>query len=97
MIITEVNDEFVKGVHPFGKVSYIAKKNDRGILLYIMSIDKGLNKGDETLLAALVKLKPDVTVEVLDCVTEMLKQFANVMPSEIPKTLLPRRDIDHKI
>ena len=49
------------------------------------------------LLADLVKVKPYVKMEVPDCVAELLKQYANVMPPELPKNLPPRRYIDHKI
>ena len=73
------------------------KKKDKGMLLSAMSIDKGLKKGEDTILAALVEIKPDVKMEVPDCVGELFKQYANVMPPELPKKLPPRRDIDHKI
>ena len=36
-------------------------------------------------------------MEVPDCVGELLKQYADVMPSELPNKLPQRRDIDHKI
>ena len=38
-----------------------------------MSNDKGLKRGDDTILAALVEVKPNVKIEVLDCVVEFLK------------------------
>ncbi|KAH0751965.1 hypothetical protein KY290_006553 [Solanum tuberosum] len=60
MIMNEDNAGFVKGVYPYGKVNKVAKKKDKGMLLSAMSIDKGLKKGDETILAALIELKPDV-------------------------------------
>ncbi|WMV13455.1 hypothetical protein MTR67_006840 [Solanum verrucosum] len=59
----------------------------KGMLLFAMSIDKGLKKSDETILAALVELKPDVTVEVLDCMAEMLKQCADLMLPKLQKML----------
>ena len=62
-----------------------------------MSIDKGLKKGDDTILAAFVEVKPDVKIEVPGCVAELLKQYGDVMPPESQKKLPPRRDIDHKI
>ena len=43
------------------------------MLLSAMSIDKGLKKGDDTILSAMVEEKPDFKIEVLDCVTEFLK------------------------
>ena len=36
-------------------------------------------------------------MEVPDCVAELLKQYADVKPPELPKKLPPRRAIDHKI
>ena len=62
-----------------------------------MAIDKGRKKGDDTILAALVEKKPDVKMEVPDCVAELLKQYADVMPPELRMNLPPRRDIDHKL
>jgi len=59
MITSESNAGLAKGVHPFGKVSNVAKKKYRGMMLSTMSIDKGLKKGNETILVALVELKPN--------------------------------------
>ena len=56
-----------------------------------------MKKGDDTILAALVEVKPDVKMEVHDCIAELIKQYAEVMPPEFPKNLPARRDIDHKI
>ncbi|XP_015084310.1 uncharacterized protein LOC107027747 [Solanum pennellii] len=97
MVMNGSNAGFLKGVHPFGNINKVAKKKDKGMLLSAMSIDKGLKKGEDTILAALVEIKPDVKIEVPDCVGELLKQYADVMPPELPKKLPPRRDIDHKI
>ena len=36
-------------------------------------------------------------MEVPDSVVEILKEFKDVMPVELPKKLLPRQPIDHKI
>ena len=81
------NAGFLKGVHLFGNINKVAKKKDKGMLLSAMSIDKGLKKGEDTILAALVELKPDVKMEVPDFVAELLKQYADVMPSELPNKL----------
>ncbi|KAF7143242.1 hypothetical protein RHSIM_Rhsim05G0156800 [Rhododendron simsii] len=43
-----------------------------------------------TYLAALVEIKPDVKVEVLDEVASLLKEFADMMPPELPKDVLSR-------
>ncbi|XP_015084245.1 uncharacterized protein LOC107027655 [Solanum pennellii] len=97
MVINEKNTQFLKGVHPFVKVSKVAKKKDKGILLFAILINKGLKKGDETILAVLIELKPDVTVEVPDCVVELLKQYSDVILPELPNKLPLRRDIIHKV
>ncbi|KAH0695985.1 hypothetical protein KY289_013467 [Solanum tuberosum] len=47
---------------------------------------KAKGREKKTFLATLIELKPNITVE-----------FADVMRPELPKKLLPRRDIDHKI
>ena len=91
------NVGFLKGVHPFGNINKVTKKKDKEMLLSAMSIDKGLKKGEDTILAALVEVKPAVKMEVPDCVGELLKQYADVMPPELPMKLPLRRDIDHKI
>ena len=59
--------------------------------MFTMSIDKGIKKGDDTILVALVGVKPDVKMEVPDCVAELLKQYADVMLPELPKNLPPRK------
>lgn len=78
-------------------VRNIGKKKDRGMVMSAMSIDKGLKKGNETILVAVVKFKSDVTVDVPNFVAELLKKFTDVMPPELPKTLPPRRDINNRI
>ncbi|KAA8544312.1 hypothetical protein F0562_022324 [Nyssa sinensis] len=47
-----------------------------------------IREGEETYLAAPVEIKPDVTEEVPDEVADLLKEFADVMPLELPKSLL---------
>ena len=74
------NVGFLKGIHPFGNINKVAKKKDNGMLLSAMSIDKGLKKGDDTIFADLVEVRPYVKMDVPDCVAELLKQYANVMP-----------------
>ena len=91
------NARFLKGVHPFGNVNKFAKNKDKGMFLYTKSIDKELKRGDDIILAALVEVKPDVKIEVPNCDAELLKQYVDVLPPELPKNLPPRRDIYHKI
>ena len=58
---------------------------------------KGLRKGKHTYVAALIEIKPDKHVKVLDAVVPMLKRFEDVMLLELPKKLPPRRKTDHQI
>lgn len=53
--------------------------------------------GELTFLAALMEVKPNQFVEVLDDVASRLEDFEDFMPSQLPKTLPPRRVVDHKI
>ena len=93
--MNEANPIFLKAVHPYGDAA--KGKNSKIPMLSAIAVEKGLRKGDETYLAALVEIKPDVKVEVPDGVAQVLKEFADIMPPELPKTLPPRREIDHKI
>ena len=46
---------------------------------------------------ALVEINEGHDVEVPDSVAGILKEFRDIMPSELPKVLPPRSPIDHKI
>lgn len=48
-------------------------------------------------MAALLEVKPDVKMKVPDDVAEVLKEFNDVMPSELPRHLPPQRVVDHQI
>lgn len=73
-----------------------AGKQRHGMLSAIQ-VGNGLKKGAVTYLSAFIEVKPDHKVEIPDKVAEILKEFADVMPSELQKNLPPRRAIDHKI
>ncbi|RVW60183.1 RNA-directed DNA polymerase-like [Vitis vinifera] len=60
-------------------------------------LKKGLKKGQETYVAALIEIKEGQFVEVPDSVVKILKEFKDVMPAELPKELPPWGPIDHKI
>ena len=66
------NVGFLKGVHPFGNINKVSKKKDKEMFLSTMSINKGLKRGDDTILAALVEVKHDIKMEVPDCFSELL-------------------------
>ncbi|KAK4381993.1 RNA-directed DNA polymerase [Sesamum angolense] len=66
-------------------------------LISAMQVKAGLRHGEQTYLAALIEIKPDVVQEVPDKVAELLQEFKDVFPPELPKKLPPRRAIDHAI
>ncbi|XP_059625412.1 uncharacterized protein LOC132268599 [Cornus florida] len=66
-------------------------------IISALQVKTGLKRGDSTFLAAMIEIKPDQFVEVPDSVAEILEEFAEVMPPELPKQLPPRRAVDHKI
>ena len=59
--------------------------------LSTLQLEKGLRKGEHTYVAALIKIKPDKPIEVLDVVVPMLRRFTDMMPPELPKKLSLRR------
>ncbi|XP_075082492.1 uncharacterized protein LOC142166855 [Nicotiana tabacum] len=85
---------FVIGIRP-----YRDEIKNAGIAALISAIafEKVLKSGEETYLTALVEVKSDVQIEVPDCVEDLLKEFKDVMPPELPRELPPRREIDHRI
>ena len=66
-------------------------------MLSTIQLKKGLKKDQETYVAALIEIKEGQSMEVPDLVIKILKEFRDVMPTELPKELPPRRLIDHKI
>ena len=66
-------------------------------MLSAIQLKKGLKKGQETYVAALIEIKEGQYVEVPDLVVKILIEFRDVMPAELPKELPPRRPIDHNI
>ncbi|XP_043717547.1 uncharacterized protein LOC122665462 [Telopea speciosissima] len=67
-------------------------------LLSAMQLEKGVKKGEDTYLAALLEEKENSPTEVLPKpVEKVLEEFKDVMPPELPKRLPPRREVDHAI
>jgi hypothetical protein len=62
-----------------------------------MQLKDGLREGDVTHLAALIEVKEKDIADVPKEVVELLKEFEDVMPTELPKTLSPKRAVDYKI
>ncbi|KAL0423697.1 UNVERIFIED_CONTAM: hypothetical protein Sradi_0904500 [Sesamum radiatum] len=84
----------LKGTYLQDSVRSTEKKDS---LMSAMQVKAGLRRGDQTYLAALIEIKPDVVQEVPDEVAELLQEFKDVFPPELPKKLPPRRAIDHAI
>lgn len=84
MFMGESNPGFVKGIRPYGD-----ERKNAGIAALISAIafEKGLKRGEETYLAALVEVMPDVQIEVPDCVANLLKEFKDMMSPELPREL----------
>ncbi|KAK4381520.1 hypothetical protein Sango_2961800 [Sesamum angolense] len=85
---------FVQGTYLQDSVRSTEKKDS---LMSAMQVKAGLKRGEQTYLAALIEIKPDVVQEVPDEVAELLQEFKDVFPPELPKKLPPRRAIDHAI
>lgn len=66
-------------------------------MLSAIQVGNGLKKGAVTYPSAFIEVLKSHKVEIPDKVAEILKEFADVTPSELQKNLLPRRAIDHKI
>ncbi|XP_070004602.1 uncharacterized protein [Nicotiana sylvestris] len=67
--------------------------------LSAMQVVKGINKGEPTFMATIASLEKDKNFQdiVSPCIEKLLKDNKDVMPEELPKHLLPRREVDHKI
>ena len=74
-----------------------AEKHGKVEMVSALQLKKGLKRGQEIYLAALVEIHERHDAEVPDSVARILKEFRDIMPSELPKELPPRRPIDHKI
>ncbi|GAV83657.1 gag-asp_proteas domain-containing protein [Cephalotus follicularis] len=69
----------------------------RAETLSSMQLAKGLKKGQMTYLPSLVEVKSKEEVVAPTEVVELLEEFKDIMPLELPDGLPPRRRVDHKI
>lgn len=60
-------------------------------------MEKGLRNGKLSYVIALIKIKPENMVEVLDEIVSILQDYADMMPLELPKKFPLRRSTDHQI
>ena len=69
------------------------------MLLSTMQVEKGLKKGEETWLATLKEDTKDRGNDdaILSSIQNVLEEFKDVMPFELPKKFPPKREVDHQI
>ena len=83
---------------PFLRSVAITESKAKAPMISAMQLEKGLKKNEVTYLAT---LKEDPINSMGDLipmeVQKVLNEFKDVMPSELPKKLPPRREEDHKI
>ncbi|KAE8697362.1 hypothetical protein F3Y22_tig00110621pilonHSYRG00135 [Hibiscus syriacus] len=66
-------------------------------MLSVIQFSKGVRKEEPTFVASLLETEPTMTEEVPREVGQVLAEFKDVMPAELPKKLPPMREVDHKI
>jgi hypothetical protein len=72
-------------------------KGSKESTLSAMQLKQGLRRGEVTYLAAMREIKEETWMDVPEEVVEVLEEFGDVMPPELPKTLPPKRNVDHRI
>ena len=78
-------------------ISKLPKRPSGEKNLSALQLEKGLRKGEQPYVAAMIEIKPDKQVEVPNAIAPILSRFADVMPPDLPKKLPPRRQTDHHI
>uniref|UniRef100_A0A3Q7EW15 CCHC-type domain-containing protein n=1 Tax=Solanum lycopersicum TaxID=4081 RepID=A0A3Q7EW15_SOLLC len=70
-----------------------------GMQLSAMQIIKGFKRGDPTFLATLIEDTGSCpeAVPLPPCIEHVLSSNKDVMPTELPQRLPPRREVDHQI
>ncbi|XP_039021247.1 uncharacterized protein LOC120153338 [Hibiscus syriacus] len=66
-------------------------------MLSAIQFSKGVRREEPTFVASLVGTEPTMTEEVPTEVGQVLAEFRDVMPTELPKCLPPKREVDHRI
>ena len=65
--------------------------------LSAMQLSKGVKKARPTFLVALKENEDIPMAQMPKEITNVLEEFKDVMPPELPKKLPPKREVDHKI
>ncbi|XP_057994453.1 uncharacterized protein LOC131174696 [Hevea brasiliensis] len=69
----------------------------RNSTLSALQLAKDVKRAEPTFLVALQTKESDHAVEVPNEVQNVLQECKDVMPKELPKQLLPKREVDHPI
>ncbi|KAK4382007.1 hypothetical protein Sango_2915800 [Sesamum angolense] len=93
-IVDQNSTCFVQATYLQDSIRSVEKKYS---LISAMQVKAGLRHSEQTYLAELIEVKPDVVQEVPNKVVEFLQEFKDVFPPELPKKLPPWRAIDHAI
>lgn len=68
------------------------------IAKFISALKKGVRRGEPTYVATLRESPHDADQGPLpESILQVLEEFQDVMPKELPKSLPPRRGVDHEI
>jgi hypothetical protein len=94
LIMDESQPCFVKAVK---KELPPPQKGSKDGVLSAMQLKHGLRRGDITYLAALREVKKETYADVPKPVLELLEEFGDVMPQELPRALPPKCVMDHII
>ena len=75
----------------------LKRENDEGKMLSVLQFTKGIKKKQPTFLVTLKFDEEVKEVQAPKAVQEVLDDFKNVMPAELPKRIPPKRKVDHAI
>lgn len=67
------------------------------MILSAIQFKKGLKYGDETYLVAIKEVQGDSPSVVPEVVVSILKDFIEIMSTELPRQLLPKHEVDPAI
>lgn len=73
--------------HPLFVAGIWKVKKGKKTLFSAMQVEQGLERDEPTFLVALLELKPDKVVEILDKVAKILNEFKDMMLLELSKQL----------
>ncbi len=77
--------------------AWVPAEKGKGSMITAKQAKKVLKQGESTFLAALREVQIEEPQEIPAVVQKMLGAFIDIMPTELPKELPPRRPVDHQI